>query len=85
MSENNCFQKVFEKSICGPVKDMKVGFQSVPYNTKKISDSDKLSYYSYVKMPALQARVHHFGPNWNILFIFYFYTHANKKKATSIH
>ena len=33
------------------MKDMKIGFQSVPYN-----NSDKLKYYPCVKMLALQAR-----------------------------
>ena len=46
MPEGNYFQKVFEKNMCGPVKDMKVAFHSVPENTKGILDSDEMNYYS---------------------------------------
>ena len=44
MPEGNCFQKVFDKNMCGPVKDMKVAFHSVPENTKGISDTVKTLY-----------------------------------------
>ena len=40
--------KSVRKNLCDPMKDMKVGFQG-------ISDSDKLKYYSCVKILALQA------------------------------
>ena len=36
MPENSSFQKVFEKNLHDPMKDMKVCFQSVPYNTRNI-------------------------------------------------
>ena len=54
MPENNCFQKVFENNLYGPIKDIKAGFQIVSYNTT----SDKLKYKPCVKMLALQARGH---------------------------
>ena len=55
MLENNSLilKSVLEKKSVWPYKDMKVGFQSMPYNTTKLSVKQK--YYACVKMLVLQA------------------------------
>ena len=40
MPENNRFQKVLKKNLCGPMSS-----ESWQKSTKGISDSDKLKYY----------------------------------------
>ena len=67
MPENNCFQKVLIKNMCGPI-DMIVD-QKVQ---KGISDSDKLKYYMCVEILALQARGRYFCHYWDMYFIFFF-------------
>ena len=51
MPENNCFQKVFLKNRC----DMKVGFQSVPYNTTR---SDSAIITNQINLPNSTFQIH---------------------------
>ena len=72
MIENNCFQKVLIKNLCGPMRHE--SWQKVQ---KGISDSDKLKYYKCVETLALQERARWLVRSllehlFHFLFLFYY-------------
>ena len=72
MLENNCFQKVLIKNLCGPMRHE--SWQKVQ---KGISDKDKLKYYKCVETLALQERARSLVRSqlehlFHFLFMFYY-------------